>query len=91
MPDASLRKAANRVAAVLLAVPDGLPAGILQRQARVYSAAMHKALRGMEDCGWVTGPFRRDGETGPERRWYSLTPEGRAEVARLLGTENTDG
>lgn len=91
MSDASLRKAANRVATVLLAVPDGLPAGILQRQARVYSAAMHKALRGMKDCGWVADGFRRDGDGGPERRWYSLTPEGRAEVARLLGTENTDG
>ena len=36
----------------------------------------------MEKKGWITGQMR-ESESGPKRKYYSVTPDGQAELLRF--------
>jgi DNA-binding PadR family transcriptional regulator len=78
-----LPRSARRVMLALLAV-DGLSAYPLSKLAQCGSGSVYAALWRLEDRGWVARA-RTERYAAPPRFSYTLTPEGRACVAELLG------
>jgi DNA-binding PadR family transcriptional regulator len=59
----------------------------LMRLAQCSSGTVYFFLDHLENAGWVTGDWEvlPPGEDRPRRRFYTLTPLGRDEAAKLLG------
>lgn len=74
----------RRVMLALLAA-DGLSGYPLSRLAQAGPGAVYVVLDRLERRGWVTGDWEVREDAGPRRRFYALTPEGRANVTLLLG------
>lgn len=74
----------RRVMLALLAA-DGLSGYPLSRLAQAGPGAVYVVLDRLERRGWVRGDWEIREDTRPRRRFYALTPEGRASVALLLG------
>jgi len=45
--------------------------------AEIDPSVVYRALRDMEEKGWVTSAWHKEQAQGPPRRVYHLTPEGR--------------
>lgn len=77
-----------RIAAVLLADPDGRHWGYdTAKKARVRSATLYRALSRMLADGWVIDGWESPDETGgkrPQRRYYTVTPLGRTKLADVM-------
>jgi DNA-binding PadR family transcriptional regulator len=50
---------------------------------RVDASLVYRALRDMEDAGWVSSHWDDDSQ-GPRRRVYGLEPEGEARLAEWI-------
>ena len=50
----------------------------------VKGGTLYPLLGRCEQAGWVTVDWRA-GESGPGRKYYTLTPSGRSELTRLTG------
>ncbi len=50
---------------------------------RVDPSLIYRALREMEDGGWVTSSWDEDGQ-GPRRRVYQILPEGKSFLAEWI-------
>ncbi|MGR6922617.1 PadR family transcriptional regulator [[Actinomadura] parvosata] len=79
-------KAMRRVLTVLLAGADRLTGLVISRLAGVGSGGVYVCLDRLETAGWVVGEWERPEPDGrPRRRFYRLTPHGRARALELLG------
>jgi DNA-binding MarR family transcriptional regulator len=85
------RRRERRVLLALLSGASGLSISLVMRVAQVSSGTAYVTLARLERLGWVTA--RRENRTDElaPRRFYSLTPDGRAEVLRMLRLEERDG
>lgn len=52
-------------------------------QGTVNASVVYRALRDMEEQGWVASQWDTSG-TGPPRRVYDVTPSGKAYLARWI-------
>lgn len=82
-------KQLTRVAAVLMADPDARVYGYsLSRAAKVRSGVLYPTLTRMLDAGWLTDGWEdataTRAEKRPPRRYYTVTPAGRAALSELL-------
>lgn len=80
----------RRVMLALLSGAPGLSGYPLSRLAQVGSGTVYIALARMESRGWVVGDWGTPDANGNRRRFYTLTPKGRAAVTLLLGLEADD-
>ena len=85
-------KALVKVAKALMADPDARVYGYpLSKATGVRSGVLYPLLSRLLDEGWLADDWEptplaeyvREGR--PQRRYYTLTPDGRAELATLLG------
>lgn len=58
----------------------------LSKRAGIRSGVLYPILHRMLDEGWLDDGWEERAETGgrPPRRYYELTPDGRAQVAEVL-------
>ncbi|MBN1266467.1 MAG: helix-turn-helix transcriptional regulator [Anaerolineales bacterium] len=54
----------------------------------VSSSVVYRALREMEERGWVSSSWDKEDTQGPPRRVYSLTPAGEISLSRLVDDLN---
>jgi PadR family transcriptional regulator, regulatory protein PadR len=59
----------------------------LMKQTKRSGPAVYRVLDQMEDRGWITGYWEKQGaeDSRPRLRFYQLTSEGTAQVEKLLG------
>lgn len=77
--------AARAVAQALLADPDGRHWGYsLGKQAGVPSGVFYPILTRMEAEGWLASEWENPDGSGPRRRYYQLTADGREQLAAFL-------
>jgi PadR family transcriptional regulator PadR len=64
----------------------------LSKRAGIRSGVLYPLLHRMLDEGWLEDGWEDEAESGrrPPRRYYELTPDGRAAVFALLGEMRED-
>ncbi|MFD1722935.1 PadR family transcriptional regulator [Amnibacterium endophyticum] len=75
-----LEAAAEALWGLRLVALTGRPAG-----------SVYPILARLEEGGWVASRWEDSADRGPRRRFYELTPEGRASVVPLLMKERPHG
>ena len=81
-------RAQRRVLLALLSGAGNLSGYPLCRAAQVWSATTYPTLDWLEATGWVTATWQENPppqQRGNPRRFYRLTPEGRAAAMKILG------
>lgn len=80
---------AQRVAAALLANPDGPHWGYpLGKEARVRSGVLYPILQRMLDAGWLTDGWEPQPSGRPACRYYTITPLGHTQLAELANGDD---
>lgn len=84
-------RAAQKVAAALMAYPDGRHWGYrLQGQAGVRSGVMYPILQRMLEEGWLADGWEDQTRGRPPRRYYEITEAGKVALADLAATKEGD-
>jgi PadR family transcriptional regulator, regulatory protein PadR len=90
-PDGVINNAATRrVLLVLLTGATNLWGYSLCELSGIGLSRVYPVLARLEDAEWIEGRWQEDAPEGQDRRrYYSLTPRGRVQAAKLLGLEIT--
>lgn len=74
-------QALEKVAAVLMADPDGKHYGYdTGKKARLRSGVLYPILHRLHDAGWLTDGWEAQPDGLPPRRYYELTDLGQREL-----------
>lgn len=77
-------KAMRRVLALLITGADRLSGLAISRLSGVGTGSVYVCLDRLEAAGWVVGEWEVRADDAPRRRFYRLTPHGRARAMELL-------
>jgi DNA-binding MarR family transcriptional regulator len=79
------------VVQVLVGSPEPVWGLALAKAVDRAPGTVYPILSRLEDLGWITGEWEGDTDhSGPRRRYYRLTDEGRAEAAAVIAARGRD-